>query len=184
VTVVEEPGVGTVELFPLPTDETTLLAVITDVFDRWWQQVRFGPIIQGAAWEIRAPGPAKRISTLDGYVTVDLGDWHFHVCIGEHTGHPGSGVEPEIARVRRCARAELYRVLHRGAPTSWGVRLFNGAGEQQMTVLLPNPFLDDDQRPLREPDWSRLECWDYLRRAYLGLDPDALDRRGTGFHHG
>ena len=30
MTVVEEPGVGTVELFPLPTDETTLLAVITD----------------------------------------------------------------------------------------------------------------------------------------------------------
>jgi hypothetical protein len=184
VTIADEPGVGTVERFPLAHDEQTLLALLTDLFERWWPHIRFGPMIQGAAWEIRAPGPPKRISVLDGYITIDLGDWHFHLCIGEHTGHPGGGVDPEVARTRRCSRAELYRVLHNGAPTSWGLRMFNGAGEQQITVLLPNPFLDDDQRPLPDPDWARLECWDELRRRYLGLDPDPTDRSGTAFHHG
>ena len=36
---------------------------------------------------------------------------------------------------------------------SWGLQLFNGAGEQQITVLLPNPFLDAvTDKVLKEPD--------------------------------
>ena len=80
---------------------------------------------------------------LDGYATVDFRDWHFHICIGKH-----EGATPELAKVRQTSRAELYRQLNReGEPTSWGLRLFNGAGEQQITVLLPHPFLTDDQLP-------------------------------------
>ena len=62
-------------------------------------------------------------------------------------------------------------------------RMFNGEGAQQLTVLLPNPFLDGDQHPLDPPDWSRLELWDALRRRYLGLPPDPIDRSGEGFVH-
>jgi hypothetical protein len=179
-----ERGVGWVECFPLPVDETTLTAVLTDLFGTWWQEIRFGPAIQGAVFEARAAGPPRRISTLDGYVTVDFGDWHLHLCVGEHRGVPGGGVEPEVARHRRCSRAELVRLLHEDVPVSWSFRMFNGADEQQITVWLPNPFLDDDQRELDAPDWSRLACWDHLRMQYLGLEPDTRDRSAPRFHHG
>jgi hypothetical protein len=175
---------GELELFPLPTDEATLLAVVRELFENWWPSIRYGPLIQGAVWEGRASGPPTAITMLDGYVTVDVGVWHFHRCIGEHTGLPGGRVDPELARVRRCARAELYRVLHDRAPVSWGLRMFNGAGEQQITVLLPNPFLDDDQHLLPSPDWDRLACWDHLRARFLGLGGDPFDRTAPGFHHG
>ena len=68
-----------------------------------------------------------------------------------------------LARRRQTARAELYRRLDHasGPPTSWGLRLFNGHGEQQITILLPNPFLSPDgEKVLTVPDWSRLALWD------------------------
>jgi nitrile hydratase accessory protein len=181
--VLDEPGVGRLEVFALPTDEATLLAVITDLFEGWWAEIRFGPIIQGAVFEGRASGPPRHIGVLDGYVTVELDSWHFHLCIGEHHGTADHPISPELAHHRRCHRAELYRVLHDDAPVSWGLRLLNGADEQQITVLLPNPFLDDDQRPLDRPDWSRLACWDHLRETYLGLSRERRDRTADRFHH-
>lgn len=181
--VFDEPGTGRLEVFPLPVDEASLLGVLTAVFGTWWRSIRFGPVIQGAVYEARATSE-PHLSMLDGYLTVDLGAWHLHLCIGEHRGIPGDGVNAEVARIRRCQRAYLFRILHDDAPVSWGVRLFNGAGEQQITVFLPNPFLDDDQRELPAPDWGRLEAWDRLRATYLGLPPDARDRSGPRFHHG
>jgi hypothetical protein len=174
---------GAVEVFALPVDEPTLLSVLRDVFEGHWGQIRFGVLIQGAVFEIRADGP-PRIGLLDGYVTVDLGASHFHVCIGEHQGEPDGPVTPELARHRRCHRAELYRVLHEDAPVAWGLRMFNGADEQQLTIMLPNPFLDDDQQTLTMPDWDRLACWDELRATYLALAPDPRDRTAFHFHHG
>jgi hypothetical protein len=53
-----------------------------------------------------------------------------------------------------------------------------------MTVLLPNPFLTNDQQIRDEPAWGQLELWDRLRADYLGLNPDSLDRAGNGFRHG
>jgi hypothetical protein len=63
------------------------------------------------------------------------------------------------------------------------VRLFNGDGDQQLTVLLPHPFLDDDQQILDVPDWTRLALWDHLRARFLGLPPDPLDRSAVRFVH-
>ncbi|CUU56818.1 hypothetical protein Ga0074812_10938 [Parafrankia irregularis] len=177
---VDELGNGTLQVWDLPTDTDTLLSIIKDVFTDHWRQIGFGVIVQGAAWEVAAPNAPRKIAMYDGYVTVDFGAWHFHLCIGEHTA---SG--PELGRIRRCARAELYRrVGPDGAPVSWGLRLFNAIGEQMMTVLLPNPFLTDTQELRAAPDFSRLAAWDHLRRRYLGLDPDPHDRSGTGFRHG
>lgn len=59
------------------------------------------------------------------------------------------------------------------------MRLFNGRDEQMMTVMLPNPFLTNDQQMRDEPEWGQLELWDKLREKYLGLGPDALDRGGN-----
>ncbi|GEL21269.1 hypothetical protein PSU4_02230 [Pseudonocardia sulfidoxydans NBRC 16205] len=178
-TVTEELGVGTLHLWSLPTDEATLLELVRDVFTDHWEHIHFGTIVQGAAWEVAAPNAPRKISSYDGYVTVDFGRWHFHLCIGEHTA---SG--PALGALRRCARAEFYRHVADGTPTSWGIRLFNGGGDQLMTVMLPNPFLDDRQNVLDEPDFGRLAAWDALRGRYLGLAPDPLDRTGRGFRHG
>src|SRR5690606_30637774 len=99
-TIVETPGSGTQHVWPLPVDEATLLDLITTVFTDHWQHIHFGPIIEGAAWEVGAPGAPTAITLNDGYATVDFGAWHFHLCIGEHTA---SG--PELGRIRRCSRA-------------------------------------------------------------------------------
>ena len=181
-----DPDGATVEVFPLPTDEANLLELMRDLFANHWDDITFGPMVQGAAWEMRAAQAPSKLGVLDGYLTVAFGVPHFHICIGEHKGPHNNPVSPELAHHRRTARAELYRRLKRdGTPVSWGVRLFNGKNEQQITVLLPNPYLDrETDKILRKPDWSRLYLWDQLRARWLGqAEPDPLDRSGTGFRH-
>jgi hypothetical protein len=53
-----------------------------------------------------------------------------------------------------------------------------------MTLMLPNPFLTNNQQIRDEPAWAQLELWDRLRATYLRLEPDPLDRSGKGFRHG
>jgi hypothetical protein len=182
--IVDEDG-APVDVFALPSDEASLEALLRELFVEHWRDITFGPIIQGAAWEIRAAQAPDRVGMMDGYLTIAFGGPHFHICIGEHRGTELSPVSPKLAHHRRTSRAELYRRISRdGTPVSWGLRLFNGQDEQQITVLLPNPFLDRDDTILRTPDWSRLELWDQLRAQWLGLnDPDPLDRAGKGFRH-
>ncbi|MEJ5346985.1 MAG: hypothetical protein WHS83_18905, partial [Chloroflexus sp.] len=79
----------------------------------------------------------------------------------------------------------FYRRLNPdGTVGSCGIRLFNGKGENQIYIFLPNPFLTDEMKFRREPDWSRLELWDDLRQRYLGLPPDPKDRSGRTMFHG
>ena len=183
---IADPDGATVEIFPLPTDEGSLEELLRELFERHWDKVTFGPLIQGAAWEIRAPHAPTQVGMLDGYLTVAFGISHFHLCIGPHKGTRSSPTAEALARHRRTARAELYRRLDKsGAPVSWGLRLFNGHDEQQVTIILPNPFLSADGKILSTPDWSQLELWDRLRARWLGatqLDP--IDRSGRGFSHG
>ena len=182
--IVDEDG-SAVDVLALPVDEASLEALLRGLFAEHWQDITFGPIIQGAAWEMRAAQAPDRIGMMDGYLTIGFGAPHFHICIGEHKGTRASPVSLELAHHRRTSRAELYRRISRhGTPVSWGLRLFNGQGEQQITVLLPNPFLDRDDNIRKAPDWSRLDLWDRLRAQWLGLnDPDPLDRAGSGFRH-
>ena len=181
----DEDG-STVDVFPLPADEASLTALLRDLFEAHWRDITFGPIIQGAAWEFRAAAAPTHLGTMDGYLTVAFGPSHFHVCVGPTKGSRRNPTPPDLAHHRQTARAELYRRLDpNGAPVSWGLRLFNGKGEQQLTVLLPNPFLAaDSDKVLREPDWSRLSLWDSLRARWLGLtEPDPADRAGHKFTH-
>jgi hypothetical protein len=181
---VDVPGDGTFDLWDLPTDEASLLDLIEQVFTTWWPSIRFGVLVPGAAWEVRAPGPPRSITLFDGYATIEFGPWHVHLCIGPFVGDPDDPLPAPLAAARRTDRAELGRRVGRdGAPTSWFVRLTTGAGDQQMTVLRPNPFLDDDQRILPTPDWDRLAAWDALRHRFVGLGPDDVDRSGRGFAH-
>ncbi|MDR3003775.1 MAG: hypothetical protein LBV14_06030 [Acidovorax sp.] len=173
----DEPSFGRVQSWALPTDEDSLWMLSKDVFQKYWSDIVFGSCIPGAVWEIRAPTAPTKVSVLDGYLTVDFGAWHFHLCIGHF-----NGASEEEAFQRRTGRAELYRALNKqGKPKSWGLRLFNNAGQQQMTVFLPNPFLTPEQKIADAPDWSRLAMWDWLRETYLGLPSDPFDRSGQGF---
>lgn len=183
--IIEEPGMGTCEIFPLKTSETILFELCKDVFERGWKSIYFGVDLPGAVYEIRAPNAPKRISLVDGYLTIDFGSWHFHLCIGEFKGSVTNPLDPDLARARRTARAEFYRRLAPdGNPSSWGIRLFNGGRHQQLNVFLPNPFLSDDGKIASEPDWTRLSLWDRLRKDYLGLSPDKKDRAARTFFHG
>lgn len=177
----DEAAHADLEVFPVEVTEQTVLALLTDLFEEHWAEIRFGPVIEGAVYELRAPH-RPRLSMLDGYLTIGFEDWHVHLCIGEHRGMPGKPVDPDVARRRRCAHLELQRLWAEGAPCAWMVRMYNGDGDQQLTVLLPSPFLDGE-RILAEPDHSRLDLWDHLRREYLGLPPDPVDRSAQRFVH-
>lgn len=182
-----EYGTGWVETFDLPTDPDVLFGLLEDIFTNHWSRIVFGSLIQGAVFEIRVTEAPKRISLFDGYLTVDFGHWHFHVCIGPHRGHPSQPVAADLAAYRRTKRAEFYRILNsdRQSARSWGLRLFNGNDEQQITIFFPNPFLSEDGNTvMKSPDWSRLSMWDGFRQRYLGLAPDPIDRAGKGFRCG
>ena len=177
----EEPGVGTVESFPLKAEESELISLIDEIF-LYWKEISFGPIIQGAAYEIRAP-QRPITSVLDGYLTLDFGKWHIHLCVGETKGEPGFPTDPAVAEIRRCSKVELYRLVREEGPVSWGCRMFNGLGEQMLTVLLPNPFLDG-KSTTDKPDWRCLDLWNHLRLKFLGIQPDDFDQKSAGFIHG
>ena len=107
--VVEVDPAGTitgVETFALPTDEASLEAILRELFCEHWREITFGPLIQGAAWEIRAPSAPTTFGMLDGYLTVAFGISHFHLCIGPHHGTETSPASPKLARHRRTSRAD------------------------------------------------------------------------------
>jgi hypothetical protein len=138
--------------------------LLTELFTKHWEDVFVGPVIEGAAYEIRFTAPPV-LSMLDGYLTVDLGPWHFHLCVGDHRRAPTS----EEARLRRVARAAFFHTDGGSCvPGSWGLRLWNGHGQQMITVYFPNPWLDDAAERVREPRWERLALWEDLRTRYAG----------------
>ena len=147
--------------------EDTLLALMKDLFEIHWPQIVFGPCIQGAVFEVRAIAPPKNITMLDGYLTVDFGDWHFHVCIGEHRGTKASPAPTALAQIRRVSKAVFFRSIgNTCAGGSWGFRMWNGANEQMLTVFFPHPYLNEHFKP-QKPDWTRLRLWNEMRQQYL-----------------
>jgi len=151
-----------VESWPVASGDDTVERLLSEVFTRHWAAIVAGPVIEGAAYEIRfAAAPA--LSMLDGYMTVDTGLWHFHLCVGAHGGAP----DAERARVRRVARAAFFRSEGGSCvPGSWGLRLWNGRQEQMITIFFPNPWLADDGQPLQAPQWERTALWEDLRGRY------------------
>jgi hypothetical protein len=149
----------------------TLLALCHDLFVERWRDVRFGPCIEGCVFELELTARPDVFSLLDGYLTIVFppGPAHFHLCIAPTRGL-GAPTPEALAAQRLCSRVAFTRTLSAGActPGSWGLRFWNGAGEQMLSAFLPSPFLDDRLKPVREPDWSRLAAWNELRARYLG----------------
>ncbi len=173
-------------LWSFPLEEAFLEAFFRDLFETHYDKLTFGPIIQGAAYELKAPGAPEKITMMDGYFTVHWGGrGHFHLCIGENKGSPKNPNAPELIAHRRPGRAELFRSLDRhGHPISWGFRMVNGHEEPQISIFFPNPFLNADDQLSDEPNWDRLDFWDYILKQYAGHEPDGLDKAGKGFRHG
>ncbi|MEW6736548.1 MAG: hypothetical protein AB1489_34985 [Acidobacteriota bacterium] len=155
-------------------NQETMQSMVEILFERHWRDIVVGPCIEGAVFEVRFSEPPKT-SMLDGYLTVDLGHWHFHLCIGEHRGTPSA----ELARKRRVSRVAFFetRSSKCGGGRSWGLRLWNGFNEQMITVFLPSPFLSDERKFLKEPKWERLKLWYELRHRFLGEPiPEDINR--------
>jgi len=162
--VVREPDGSLTEYTDVSVAGDTVERLMTEVFGEHWAAISAGPIVDGAAYEIRFTAPPK-LSMLDGYLTVDPGPWHFHLCVNDHRG----AATPDLARVRRVARAAFFRTDGGSCvPGAWGLRLWNGRGEQMITVYFPNPWLDDDLERVREPRWERTALWEDLRARYAG----------------
>jgi len=152
----------TTEYDEVPIDGDRVERLLRELLTQHWAHISFGPIIQGAAWEIRFTA-APTLSMLDGYLTADTGAWHVHLCVGDTSGDGGQ----RLAQARRVARAAFFRTVGGTcSPATYGLRLWNGLGEQMVTVLFPSPYFDDQSNRLREPDWTRTTLWEELRRRY------------------
>jgi hypothetical protein len=173
------------QIWSLPVDEAFLETLLRDAFENHHHELIFGPLIQGAAYELRCPRAPERITCGGGYLTIHWGSGgHFHLCIGTNYGSSSAPNTPELIVQRRPSRAEFYRGLDKsGHPVTWGFRMFNGDGTPQITIFFPNPFLTDADGIADESDFSRLAMWEKFLRTYAGVEPDGLDRKGKGFRN-
>ena len=158
-TVEHGPGDSVTEYDEISVGGDVVERLLTEVFTEHWAEIYAGP-----AYEIRFTAKPA-VSMLDGYLTVDVGAWHFHLCVGDHRGASTA----EQAVLRRVARAAFFRTDGGSCvPGAWGLRLWNGRGEQMITVFFPNPWLDDDQRRVRAPRWEKTALWEVLKARYTG----------------
>ncbi len=169
----QEPDGSVTAYDDIPVDGDRVERLLVEVFTRYWDRITLGPVIEGAAWEIRlAAKPA--LSMADGYLTVDAGAWHAHLCVGPAAGD-------DLARRRRVGRAAFFRTAGGTCvPESYGLRLWNGRGEQMVTIFFPNPYYDDQGRRLPAPDPARTGTWEALRRRWGGAEAPRADARAGG----
>lgn len=158
-------------IWRLPADRENLENLLLHLFTEHWQDVVFGPCVQGAVFEIQADGPPRHTGYLDGYLTVDFGKWHLHLCIGEHKGDPGSPCPPDLARWRKCAKAELIHTettkpTGGHPPESYALVLSNGKDEQMITFFFPNPWLNEKHRVMEVRNEEKMELWEKLLSKY------------------
>lgn len=185
-TVKGEDGALKREVWSLAAEEATLEAFLRDVFENHWDGIRFGPLIEGAAYEWKCPAPPRTISLMDGYLTVMFGDGgHFHLCIGDNRGSERFPVSPALTKRRKPSKAQLFRGYGGdGKPVTWGFEMWNGDGEPMISIFFPNPFVEDDDSLARTPDFARLATWRAISGRWLGREPEAIDEQGRGFGHG
>ena len=143
----------TTEYHDMAVEGDAVERLLVQLFTEHWADLTVGPLIEGAAYEIQFVAPVSTVA------------WPFHLCVNDHHGRRSA----ELARIRRVARAAFFKTEGGScAPATWGLRLWNGRGEQMITVLFPNPHFDEQWRRLREPRWEKTELWHELRRRYVG----------------
>jgi hypothetical protein len=158
----------------LPTDTDYLQSFLTDLFERYWNRVTYGPILDGIAYEWTCPAAPDRFELNAGYFTIGFNGPHFHLCLG-----PGAVPDTPDGRKRMPGVARLFRSLDpRGCPNSWGFELKDGAGRALMSIYFDNPFLTGPDRLAEAPEWHRLSMWRDIMWRYTGTQPGSLDLGG------
>ncbi|WP_017651651.1 (2Fe-2S) ferredoxin domain-containing protein [Fortiea contorta] len=160
---------GTIEYEYFDCRSDVLSSLLYTLFEQNWQQVGVGHIAQGSVLELEFNAPPKLCILYDGYLTVAAEGWHLHLCIEANLGGPLCKTPIELRKQRQVSRAAFYRRFNpEGAPRSWGIQFWNGADEQLMTILLPNPFVDGENLlPEGKPNLSRLALYEELREIYV-----------------
>jgi (2Fe-2S) ferredoxin len=160
------------EYFDCKSD--VLASLLYTLFEQNWQQVGVGHIVQGSVLELEFHAPPKLCILYDGYLTVAAEGWHLHLCIDTNFGGPLCKTPVEVRKQRLVTRAAFYRRFNaQESPRSWGIQFWNGANEQLMTILLPNPLVDGENLlPEGKPNLAKLALYEDLRDIYvLGKQP-------------
>ena len=156
-----DPDGSTIEYDEVPVAGDLVERLLRELFGEHWSDLTVGPIVEGAAYEIRFATPPT-LSMLDGYLTVDTGAWHFHLCVGDHRAAPAP-----LAKVRRVGRAAFFRSADGTClPMTWGLRLWNGRGDQMITIFFPNPYYDERADTRQPADWNKTALWESFRQRY------------------
>lgn len=54
-------GERALQTWPLPLDEAYLDEFLTYIFNKYWDQIIFGPLVEGAAYELTCPREPSKI---------------------------------------------------------------------------------------------------------------------------
>jgi len=159
-----------IEYEDFPTDIDVTGPLLYTLLHDNWHQVQIGHIVQGSVLELEFTEAPSIFTLYDGYLTVVTKGWHIHLCVEAHQGGPNSETPDELRQRRKIGRAALYRRLNQqGKAKTWGVQFWNGAGEQMMTLFLPNPYLgeDEDLLPEHQAQMEKLALYNELRKTYI-----------------
>ncbi|MEH2302361.1 MAG: (2Fe-2S) ferredoxin domain-containing protein [Nostoc sp.] len=165
---------GSIEYEYFDCGSDILSSLLHTLFEQNWPQVGVGHIVQGGVLELEFNAPPKICILYDGYLTVVTECWHLHLCIEANLGGPHCKTPLELRQQRQVNRAAFYRRFNaEGVPRSWGIDFWNGADENLMTILLPNPYVEGENLlPEGKPNLSKLALYQELRDIYvLGNKP-------------
>jgi hypothetical protein len=166
-----------VQEWALPLEEAYLAEFIQYVFKNYWDQVNFGPLIEGASYEMTCAHAPTYFDLSNGFLTIACGTQHFHICVGTG-GWPVGDTRP----ARLPGKAVIFRRLDmKGAPLTWGFELVNSAGTPMLTIHFSNPHADLGDKLLKPPRWENLAMWRDIAKRYLGREPEQFDETGDGY---
>jgi len=140
------------------------------LFEQHWREVVVRPCIERSVFRSRV----QRNAEADNARWLSDGKSGTVAFPFVHSRTPRESFPRTGAQAASCARGAIrdpWPALR--WRQEWGVRMWNGFGEQMTTVFLPNPCLSDEMKPLREPNWDRLKLWYELRHQFLGEQPPA-----------
>ncbi|TVP62356.1 MAG: (2Fe-2S) ferredoxin domain-containing protein [Nodularia sp. (in: Bacteria)] len=170
---------GRVEYEDFPADSDVLSSLLYTLFQENWHQVGVGHVAEGGVLELEFTAAPKLCILYDGYLTVAAEGWHLHLCIEASLGGPDCKTPLELRQKRQVSRAAFYRRFNaEGNPRSWGIKFWNGANAEVMTIFLPNPFVEDENLlPEGKPNLDKLVLYQQLREIYvLGKQPIPFTR--------
>lgn len=101
--IVHNPDGSMTRYSYLDASEETVTKLMREIFEDNWQRITIGPWLLGAVFELPfEKAPEVRFS--NGYLTIDAGPWHCHLCVGSYEGKGNA----ESRSMRRVAKVAFY----------------------------------------------------------------------------